>query len=112
MNTWVTQPRPQQTPVRDICVAAVLRLIGTFPKKIILFVGFIPCDLWIIQSVSLLVFFFFFLSLSGRLGQLGLREKLCMSVQNVAKAINLFGKHGISEGITQAANNVFIPDVL
>lgn len=50
----------------------------------------------------------FFPSLSGRLGQLGLKEKLCMSVQNVAKAINLFGKHGISEGNTF----FFIPEIL
>jgi len=34
----------------------------------------------------------------GRLGQLGMKQKLCKSVQNVAKAINLFGKHGITEG--------------
>lgn len=40
----------------------------------------------------------FVCNLPGRLGQLGMRQMLCKSVQNVAKAVNLFGKHGITEG--------------
>lgn len=30
LYTWLMQPRPQQTAARDVCVAAVLRLIGKF----------------------------------------------------------------------------------
>lgn len=41
---------------------------------------------------------FFFCISPGRLGQLGMKQMLSKSVQNVAKAINLFGKHGITEG--------------
>ncbi|KAK3571741.1 hypothetical protein QTP86_018729, partial [Hemibagrus guttatus] len=60
MNTWLMQQRPQQKAVRDVCVAAVLRLLG-------------------------------------RLGQLGLKENQATLVQNLAKAINQFGNHKLSE---------------
>ncbi|XP_046703509.1 little elongation complex subunit 1-like isoform X3 [Silurus meridionalis] len=62
LNTWLRQARTEQTPFRDVCVAAVFRLLG-------------------------------------RLGQLGLKENLLMSFENLAKSINQFGMQNFSKGM-------------
>ncbi|KAF7707936.1 hypothetical protein HF521_016993 [Silurus meridionalis] len=62
LNTWLRQARTEQTPFRDVCVAAVFRLLG-------------------------------------RLGQLGLKENMLTSLENLARSINQFGMRSFSKGM-------------
>ncbi|KAF7707863.1 hypothetical protein HF521_016920 [Silurus meridionalis] len=62
LNTWLRQARTEQTPFRDVCVAAVFRLLG-------------------------------------RLGQLGLKENMLTSLENLARSINQFGMQSFSKGM-------------
>ncbi|KAF7707813.1 hypothetical protein HF521_016870 [Silurus meridionalis] len=44
LNTWLRQARTEQTPFRDVCVAAVFRLLG-MPREVQLSVIYATHDL-------------------------------------------------------------------
>ncbi|KAK3571662.1 hypothetical protein QTP86_015993 [Hemibagrus guttatus] len=71
LNAWLMQQRSQNMAVRNVCVAAVLRLLVFTPG---------------------LCF-----SQTGRLGQLGLKENQAILVQNLTKCINQFINYKLPE---------------
>lgn len=102
MNTWVAQPRDKQSPISDVTVATVLRLIG----QLFLLLFFFFFFTWLITT-GVVEFnsqwytdeTFIVLFETGRLGQLGIKERQVSSVLTVANVINTFGRRAAAEGM-------------